>query len=158
MKSVRSAILYNQPEILDQLLKYAAAAPEDPERPYGMEWEITHTISTPCVDLDRQQCKNVISKHGLYDEECDDLPDAAKASSLLMLLYNFYDKLKDAIIEKLCKLLRDKFDYGQYFRSVVDIVANPKLVKAVLDLGADIHKIERTNFLRIVMTGTIYNP
>lgn len=77
---------------------------------------------------------------------------------LLMLLYDFYDKLKDAIIEKLCKLLRDKFDYGQYFRSVVDIVANPKLVKTVLDLGADIHKIERTIFLRIVMTGTIYNP
>ena len=163
----RSAIMYDKPDVLKQVLKdnyspkkatqskQTEATSSDEESEHYLDWATFHI----CDVLNRPGCMSVLLELGLYEESAlGSIKPGNAYACLFTLLGNSFDNFNNEILAKLKQIPDVEKQAITLFRGGVHyFVDRPDLVKAVLDLGADIALVESTIFLRIVNEASLYN-
>ena len=162
----RSAIMYDKPNVLKQVLKdnyptekatrkQTEATSSDEESEHYLDWATFHI----CDVLNRPGCTPVLLELGLYEESTlGTIKPGDAYACLFTLLGNSFDNFNDEILAKLKQMPDvEKQAITLFSGRVYEFVDRSDLVKAVLDLGADIALVESTVFLRIVNEASLYN-
>ena len=137
-----SVIMYNKPEILEQILDSTTSTVVKES-----ELDLDDSSSRICDIVNRPECKKVFLERGLHEE--NGVSDFQIFLSLLTLLKNYFDTFKEEIVEALKQIPHVEKYAITFFQGTDAVATKPKIVKAVLDLGVDIALLKSTIFLRI---------
>ena len=128
---IRSAIMYNQSRSLEKLMKYISSKTTDRR--------LRCTVSAPCTLLKRPNCKDVLSKYGLFQQEVfqqEELSASNQIGELLLLLELFHEDFKDEIVTALKLIPNIKETAINYLQLCANSNAEkPHLVKIIIELG-----------------------
>ena len=128
---IRSAIMYNQSRSLEKLMKYISSKTTDRR--------LRCTISAPCTLLKRPNCKDVLSKYGLFQQEVfqqEELSASNQIGELLLLLELFHEDFKDEIVTALKLIPNIKETAINYLQLCANSNAEkPHLVEIIIELG-----------------------
>ena len=141
---IRSLIMYNKPEILEQFLARASN-----------DSAFDVTAERMCHIFRKPECKKVLQDQDLCEEV--NFPGICKFQCLCALQQNYFDSFKDEIVEALKQIPDVETYIDLYFfrRPAAAVVAiNPQVVKTFLDL-VDIAKLK---FKTVTMLNSIVCP
>ena len=123
---IRSAIMYNQSRSLEKLMKYISSKTTDRR--------LRCKFSAPCTLLKRPNCKDVLSKYGLFQQE--ELSAGYQTAILLRLLKHFHEDFKDEIVTALKLIPNIKETAINYLHLYANSNAEkPHVVKTIIELG-----------------------
>ena len=128
---IRSAIMYNQSRSLEKLMKYISSKTTDRR--------LRCTVCAPCTLLKRPNCKDVLSKYGLFQQEVfqqEELSASNQIGELLLLLELFHEDFKDEIVTALKLIPNIKETAINYLQLCANSNAEkPHLVEIIIELG-----------------------
>lgn len=136
---MRSAIIYDKPEILKQMLRDRFHATSLME----------NRLNTLCTLLNREECKNVLGSYCTLEKET--LNAKSQTHELFKLLKDFNEDFNDEIITALRQIPNATEECKNYFdRNLINIAKKPHLVQAVIDLGINTDDFESSILVRIL--------
>ena len=123
---ISSAIMYNQSRSLEKLMKYISS------KTTGRR--LSCTVSTPCILLERPNCKDVLSKYGLFQHKV--ISTVYQTGTLLHLLEHFHEDFRDEIVTALKLIPNIKETAINYLHIYANFkVEKPHVVKTIIELG-----------------------
>ena len=123
---ISSAIMYNQSRSLEKLMKYISS------KTTGRR--LSCTVSTPCILLERPNCKDVLSKYGLFQHKV--ISTVYQTGTLLRLLEHFHEDFRDEIVTALKLIPNIKETAINYLHIYANFkVEKPHVVKTIIELG-----------------------
>ena len=146
--SARSAIVYDQPTGLDQILKDCLKGNLKKERTF-------HSLAELCYVLQRKQCQDILCKYTIYPQKAVNDRDNYVLSKLLGLLEKYNEDFKDEIICNLKQItnIHDAINTSAIMGAGTILFhhlpllhihlksKNINVIKVMLDLGANIDSI-----------------